>query len=293
MHYMGILGRLKARGGARQYILTASRRIFYYAYAARRLSGESTIEINGYRLHLDVVNDAGLTRELYIYRKWEENVTDFVLTAGILKKGAAVLDIGANIGYYTCIFSRLAGSRGTVYAVEPVSDNRMMLEKNLKINGMTNVKTYSYAMGECDGEDSIYVSRKKNWSAFYPEGLPDHVPAGDVMRREKVKVLSVDSFLKNKKPPDLIRMDLEGYEYNVIKGMSRTLEGKTALLVEMHTGLLGHEKLREIILLLKDKGFKEAITFQKRGSLPGVRTGITDVIGESGTCNIFFTKNSL
>lgn len=291
MSSIPIIKSIKARGGLKEYALAASRRVFYYAWAAGRPGEESVIEVNGYRLHLDVRNDAGLTRELHIYRKWENNVTDFLSAAGIIPEGGAVLDIGANIGYYTCLFSGLAGSAGIVYAVEPVSDSRLMLRKNLRLNNIKNAEIHACAMGEADGEDSICVSRKKNWSGFYPEGLPEHVPAKDVVKMEKVSVFSVDSFLRDKNPPCFIRMDLEGYEYNVLRGMPRTLEENISLLVEMHMGILGPEKREEIILLLRDKGFKEAVVFKKREPLPDASIGIEDLISENQTCNVLFTKN--
>ncbi len=286
-----IIKGVKARGGLKQYALAAARRVFYYARASRRLGEESVIEVNGYRLHLDVRNDAGLTRELYIYRKWENNVTDFLSASGIIPGGGAVLDIGANIGYYTCLFSGLAGNSGVVYAVEPVSDSRLMLGKNLRLNNIKNAEIHACAMGEADGEDSICVSRKKNWSGFYPEGLPEHVPAEDIVKMEKVRVLSVDSFLRGKKIPCFIRMDLEGYEYSVLRGMPRTLEEDLSLLVEMHMGILGPEKREKIILLLKNKGFKEAVVFKKRNPLPDASIGIEELTNENQTCNVLFTKN--
>ena len=68
---------------------------------------------------------------------------------------------------------------------------------------------------------------------------------------------TVDTFFKDKAPPNLIRMDVEGYEYEIIKGMAKTLKGNIKILVELHPlrPYLGPEKIDEILQILEQNDF--------------------------------------
>ena len=146
-------------------------------------------------------------------------VTDFLKYSGILRKGDVVLDIGANIGYYALLESMLVGETGLVYAVEPVISNFKQLEKNIQLNNAGNIRSFQFAFGAEKAETEIYISDKCNWCTLNKEAIRDCVGS------QKVSVVPVDSFLEDKATPKLIRMDVEGYEYEVLQGMTNTLDG--------------------------------------------------------------------
>jgi FkbM family methyltransferase len=127
-----------------------------------------------------------------------------------------MLCVGANIGYYALMAARRVGPRGRVYAVEPVPHNMELLEASINLNGYTNIETFRLAMGQSDSTAKMYLSDHPNWSSFYPPrkitGVID------------IPIMSVDSFLKVKRSPDLIRMDVEGYEYEILLGMTGLLK---------------------------------------------------------------------
>lgn len=206
------------------------------------ISGEVVRNINGCDMILSL-KDKGISRELILYRRRETKMTDF-LRSQILREGDVVLDIGANIGYYVLLESKIIGEKGTVYAIEPVSATFRTLLRNLKMNTCRNVEPYHLAVGGKNGKITINVSNESNKSAVRP------VSGRGYDKTELVNMLTVDSFLEGKKPPDLIRMDVEGYEYEIVKGMAETLKGDTDLFIEVHGFNMTKEQMNEFYDIL-------------------------------------------
>lgn len=226
----------------------------YPGYLFQRiLHGYVIREINGLRMFLDLKNDLGISRDLFVYGKREITSTDYLINSNILKEGDAVLDIGANIGYYALIESRLVGEHGIVYALEPVRKNLETLRKNLRLNNVKNIKTYKLAAGDKNGFSFINISKKGNWSSIVHK--EDKLFEG----REKVKTVTVDEFLKGKSSPKLVRMDVEGYEYAIIKGMENTLGLNPKLMIEIHPPIMSNEQMNSMFGILKEKGYSNAL----------------------------------
>jgi len=195
----------------------------------------------------------GINYDLFMYRKREPLCTDYLIHSFILKEGSVVLDIGANIGYYALVESQLVGRTGKVYAVEPVRKTFEVLEKNVSLNQATNVSVYNFAFGERNKGSEIYVCNESNWCA-----MTKNTVSGKIVGVQKVSVKTIDSFLKGKEPPDLIRMDVEGFEYEIFEGMLQTLKGKVRILLELHYGLpfIEPEKMDALFGILEETGFK-------------------------------------
>ena len=119
--------------------------------------------VNNSKMYL-YPRQGGINYDLYLYKKREPMCTDFLIHSSILKEGDVVLDIGANIGYYVLIESKLVGKTGQVYAVEPVTSTFELMQKNLQLNGLTNVSASNFAFGEKDGESEIYVCNESNFA---------------------------------------------------------------------------------------------------------------------------------
>ncbi len=188
--------------------------------------------------------------DLFLHKKREFTCTDYLMSSGTIKGDDVVLDIGANIGYYVLVEARLVGVNGKVYAVEPVQGNVDLLKKNVRLNNLENVAISQLAIGECNGESAIYVSNFSNLCA-----MDKNFVGGKIIGVQSVSEETVDSFLNNKSSPNLIRMDVEGYEYQIIRGMPQTLKGDVRILVELHPTYLSDEKLNEIFTILRQNNF--------------------------------------
>ncbi|MCW4004717.1 MAG: FkbM family methyltransferase [Candidatus Bathyarchaeota archaeon] len=199
--------------------------------------------------------------DLFLYKKREPLCTDYLINSGVIKKNDVVLDIGANIGYYALLESRLVGNGGKVYGVEPVCSNFELLEKNVKLNNLSNVATFQLAFGENNTKAEIFVSDKSNLCAMNKEAV-----GGEILGLQNVTVMTVDEFVKDKSPPNFIRMDVEGYEYEIIKGMPNTLKDKINILLELHPlpSYLRPEKLEKMFQILEENRFRAKFVVYER-----------------------------
>lgn len=137
-----------------------------------------------------------------------------------ITKGDIVLDIGANIGFYSQIISNLVGSNGHVYCFEPDDLNFKRLSNEL--NGLVNTTCINKAVSENDNPIKIYVSPSLN---------VDHrtYPVEDYEKIIEISATCIDNFLNDKTNPHFIKMDIQGFEVSALKGMSETLQNTKGL----------------------------------------------------------------
>lgn len=217
----------------------------------RKKSNEVIFDINNrYKMYLDL-SDKGISSELCIHKKREFFSTEYF--EKIITEDMIIIDIGANIGYYALLESQLA-KKGHIYAIEPVPKNFHLLNRNILLNNCQNISTYSLAIGDVEGILEMYVYDKCNWSSFIFN------PEGKIIDNIQVPVITLDKFIKLHAvdKPNFIRMDVEGFEYNILKGASRTLQanGHLIICIELHPHLMSKEKSKECIKMIKDNGFK-------------------------------------
>jgi FkbM family methyltransferase len=204
-------------------------------------------EIQGSKMYLDM-RDKGVSQELALMGVREPLFTQTLQDA--LREGDCVLGVGANIGYYALMAAHLVGPRGKVYAIEPVPHNIKLLEDSIRLNNYSNIETFNLAMGQSDSVSKLYLSDHPNWSSFYrPRRVKGQID---------IQIASVDSFLKDKRLPDLIRMDVEGYEYEILIGMSDLLESgrPLRLLIEFHPDIMGRQRAAAFLATLKKQRFQ-------------------------------------
>lgn len=258
-----ILGIIRERG-LRKSFYQALRKLLLLPlsisyFFTRLLRGSAIKEVNGFKMWLDLKNDCGVSRILFLFKKREYLATNFLENQKVLKEGDVWLGIGANIGYYALLGSRLVGDSGKVYALEPVSTNYQALQKNIELNNLYNVRTFKLAAGEKSGFENIHVARRGNWSSMiYRDGV-------GYFKEEKVRVITVDDFVREEQiEPDFIRMDVEGYECAVIKGAKETLKKlKPKILMEIHPGILGNDLLDAMFSLLDQNHYEKTTVFRE------------------------------
>jgi FkbM family methyltransferase len=194
----------------------------------RHMPEYAIVEVNKSKMILFPPKKGGIQLDLFLHKKREPICSQYLAKNNLIKDGDIVLDVGANIGYYVLIESKLVGDQGRVYAIEPVLGNFSLLAKTIQLNCITNVSAYQLAFGDQNGKGEIYVSKQSNLCRM------KKYTAKDIVDTQEVHVETVDAFLRGKKVPKLIRMDVEGYEYEIIKGMTETLKQDVMLVVELH-----------------------------------------------------------
>jgi len=180
------------------------------------------IEIDGQKLFLDKEDSLLLSTRKNNYDRFE-----IECLKQIIKNGDIVVDLGANIGYYTLILAQLVGKSGHVYAFEPEPSNFEILSKNVKENKHDNVTLVQKAVSDKNSKIKLYVSKRN---------LASHriFDAEDKRKSIEVDVTTLDEyFQKSKKPIKFIKMDVEGAEGATILGASKIIEDSKNLVIMM------------------------------------------------------------
>lgn len=219
-------------------------------------------EVLGNRLRLDAF-DPGVARTLLAYGAHEQLSTDaFAAELRALRDRVdgpvTMLDVGANVGYFTLLAARTLGARADVYAVEPEQGNLSLLEENVRANGYgALVDTTRCAIGGSNGPVDLHISDHSNRHAVGT--VPDEDGAATYADGgcETVEQRTVDRFLAERSVDpgsvNVVRMDVEGYEHAVFSGMRQVLDGDQPLTVhaELHPNL-DDEQRRSVIEALRE-----------------------------------------
>lgn len=178
-----------------------------------------------------IVSLAGISYELVPGRYLDDELIQghlfeaetVVLMAQLLLPGMTIMDVGANFGYYTLLFSRWVGAAGKVIAVEPTLEYGVRLANNLVKNAVTNVIAVPLGFSDIDDEVEINIGQ---CSATMHWPFSDEKPR----KFEKIKLTTLDSwwddYLKkgNADRLDFIKIDLDGHEPRFILGGLNTLK---------------------------------------------------------------------
>jgi FkbM family methyltransferase len=155
-------------------------------------------------------------REHYEHNSYEQ--FSAALASSILRRAEVFLDVGASYGFY----SLLAGSRHPdldIIAVEPTPTTCAVLKRNVELLGRSNVAVHQFAVSDSIGRRPFNVALASDSCGFF-----DH-PNVDRLQSIDVETTTVDALLKDRKPcPLVIKIDTEGNELAVLRGMTATLE---------------------------------------------------------------------
>ena len=200
-----------------------------------------------------IKNDQGISTELQIYESHEPLTTHLMINE--LKEDMVCIDLGSNIGYYAVIESNIIGESGKIFAIEPSPINFPILKLNLENQKKNNFVAYNIGIGDKNEEMEFIISAKSNWSRIRMNN--EKINSEDKVIKIPVKTLN--SFVNENdiKKIDILRMDVEGFEYNIIVGANNVLEKyKPKIFVEIHKMYLGKEKTCKIFNDLKNKGYE-------------------------------------
>ncbi len=148
---------------------------------------------------------------LGIYENYETEIFK-----NTLKKGMTLVDIGANIGYYTVLAADIIGETGKIISFEPDEQSMDIFKKNIISNKFKNVSYVEKALSD-----------KKGTILFYPsdENRGDNriYDPGDGRKYVEVETITLDEYLPQDTKVDIIKMDIQGGEYLALVGMEKTI----------------------------------------------------------------------
>ena len=170
--------------------------------------GDATIVLNP--------RDPVVSGALY-FGVYEKAETAFIQRT--LKPGMTVLDVGANIGYYTALAARRVGPNGRVIAMEPDPESYEFLQQTIAANEVGNVDSFQCAAAEREASMTLYISHDNRGDnrlyepdPRWPKVTVPARPADDVLKEAGIDTI------------DFIKIDVQGFEASVIAGLKTTLD---------------------------------------------------------------------
>jgi FkbM family methyltransferase len=173
----------------------------------------------GLTMYLDP-KDQVMTQLIFSTGVWEAEETEHFFRT--VRRGDTIVDAGANAGYYTIIGSRLVGDKGKVYAFEPEPANFALLEKNVRLNGLTNVVLERKALSNRKGSIKLFLagSNKGDHRIYQPER--ESRPSVDV------EAVRLDDYFRGQgRRIDVLKVDTQGAEGLILEGMTGLLEARS------------------------------------------------------------------
>jgi len=192
--------------------------------------------------------DNSVSEPMIRNREYEPEVTRVL--RNVIRPGMTVLDIGANVGFFTALSADLVGSSGRVIAVEPNSENCRLILRTAEINQFDNVELLPIALAESNGWSHFVNHLGSNGSLA---GASESELVGGW--GQIVPVMRGDDLIKGS--IDVVKMDVEGAEARVVRGM--------AGLIEEHRPVVVTEASEEMLKRVSDCSLSDYLNwFQER-----------------------------
>jgi|APSaa5957512535_1039671.scaffolds.fasta_scaffold00928_11 FkbM family methyltransferase len=211
---------------------------------------ESKIIINNQIMYLDEKDSL----QLNFNGNFEPVETEIVKKE--IKENDIVLDVGANIGYYSLIFAQLIGKSGKVYSFEPDPTNFEILKKNILVNKHENVILENKAVSNKEGNLKLYLSTENN-------GMHRIYPSKWCKESIDINSIKIDNYFNKNQKIDFIKLDIEGAEYDALLGMESIIQNNENIVIFIEfvpTSLEEHgtnpEKVIDFFINHKFKIFK-------------------------------------
>lgn len=188
-----------------------------------------------------------------------------------INQNGVILDVGANVGGLTLPFAKILAPLGKVYAFEPDLQIIDQLKKNIEINDLKNVTIVPMALQENqDIQEIEFIQRRKNdEDGRINKGLStiqkidNDYKKSFKLKKQIVKCTTIDYFVKKEKIErlDLIKLDVEGAEYRVLKGGIKTIQKNLPIIVyessSIHDKVFNFSNSEKTFQLIKNEGYQQ------------------------------------
>ncbi len=278
------------KGFGNVQLLTMAYRIFIGLLIPKQYT---IVEVNDCQLGMIVGGDRGfdsLASGLIFGRGYEIETTE--LFKYFVKQDMIVVDVGAHIGYYTILASKLVGNDGQVWAFEPEPRNLVDLESNIELNKCSNIRAVSKAVSDKNGNAKLYVTA----NALGECGLIEvkHRPKTTI----DVETLTLDSIIGDVLV-DVIKIDVEGGEMGVLLGAEKLISMNHGIKIFIELWKTGIEASGYSCIdcwnILKWYGFPYIYLIDERNQKVE-RTDFDNLlafIGKAGGVNLFCSKEEI
>lgn len=212
------------------------------------------VEDVSFKLALNPYFNAGVDYQIYKTGKWEPEISKLIKK--FMPAKGVFLDIGANIGYHSLFVASLLKEEGMVYAFEPIPRLARQLESSVEDNYFHNLKVENSALSDKEGEATLSLIDENIGASSLKEAQDQNL----VTEKITVKLKTLNSFLKQFPRVDLIKIDVEGNEFETLRGGVDVLRKFRPVIIMEFSHLLYENdyqgKTKEFVDFLKDLGYR-------------------------------------
>lgn len=221
-------------------------------------------------LKLRVTTQDVIGRHIYKYGRHEPETTDFLIGSLEILDGDVIFDIGANIGWYSLLFDRIAGrAAAEIYAFEPDPENFGLLKENIALNDARHIRPVQFGASDRTGTFQLHLFGGANRGRH--SMLPIH--EGESV---EIRTITLDDFWAEQglgdRVPRFIKMDIEGFELAALRGADEVLKRCPLVMTEYSPRYMKAAGLvpAELIELMTSHGFAPHVL--RDGSLAAAET---------------------
>jgi len=206
------------------------------------------VERDGIQYELDLSDLV----DWYIYFGFKE--PSRMILYKLVKDGSIIMDIGANVGDISMHFAQYTGDKGQVHSFEPDPTNFSRITKNLSLNNFKNIQLNNVGLGSQQAHLKMIVRDEHNRGMN--QLVKEKVKEGEI----GIEIIKLDDYIAAKGiiHIDLIKIDVEGFDFEVLNGASNTLDTiKPDLFIELDDRCLKKQgsSARELVAFLNSKSY--------------------------------------
>ena len=189
---------------------------------------------NNGKSYLKEINTLGTTFSIIINPFRNSGVDEVIYETGVwepeigrqikkyLSNGGVFIDIGANIGYHSLFVAKLLGEKIRVHSFEPQHEIYEQFLESIQKNELMNITVYNKALSDHQGDETLYIREENSGgSTLIPVSQMEDFQIESCLN---VSLVTLDSFKEIFDEVTLIKIDVEGYEYEVFKGGEKLLD---------------------------------------------------------------------
>lgn len=242
------------------------------------------IKVNGLPMYIYANTDDTFA---YLVRPFEPYTTELFEQA--IKPGSKVLDIGAQFGYFSLIAAKQSGQEGRVYAFEPAPANFRLLDRNIQMNGYTDIiHAVQKGVGNRQTTETLFLYESSDSHGMFRQ------PSASVKETISIECITIDEFLGGQ-PVDVIKIDIEGNEPYALEGMKQTISKNDNIImfVEFAPAFLRRAgvKPEDYLAQIRGLGFDVQLIDEHSRCLKPVPRDSFDEVDPSWYANLYCTKN--
>ncbi len=239
--------------GAKGFALRAWRKLCFW-YEQARMPYVRSLEVGGGEILRLYVNTP-FSRQWYTRSRAASPELRWI--AGALRPGNVVADCGANNGFTGILFARAVAPHGKVVGFEPSPANLAAAHENIRLNGIANFELVAAAVGS--------TCARVAFDPGFGNGAVTAVAGGGTV---EVPQVTLDAHFGSSRV-DLIKIDVEGYELEVLRGARAVLQRRPALAIEVHVALYAdpERRLAELFSLIDASAYDAVLQLEVDGPM--------------------------